>query len=342
MNSTIAKIVSGGLESAEPPLSPQPQDVESIAVLTTKVQAGGAPGLGRNARPHPHPLPLGRGRVFGSVIRSAGASGWRIIVMGNGPGTARPQVARGEFSGVVARANCRPRRARVGAGCPLWPRREIAGFPESWRDFVLHDVDGEWLMQDECPEIHWGKAEGSRLNAKVWDHEDGMSLACGMGKETTAGQRGNLDLDLNHDLDPSGLSVCGKRPEWCHPSGVVISLLWLPGVSRGDTPGYSNGILSGCAQAKTWESRCDFVPQDADDELVMPHNLPEFSSPSFCRPFFCPQLVLPLYARAGVGPKCGLRPTGKSATRQVWKPAVRLAEHRRNATSFYKTLMGNG
>ena len=155
MNVTSAKMASGGLESGGCPPSPQLQGVESIAVLTTKVQAGGAPGTGRNDRPHPGPLPLGRGRVFGYVIRCLGASGWRTIVMGYGPGTARPQVAI-EFSGVMARAHCRPRRARVGAGCPLWSRRERAGFAESGCGFILHDVDGEWLMRHECPEIARG------------------------------------------------------------------------------------------------------------------------------------------------------------------------------------------
>ena len=191
MNVTTVQTASGGLESGGRPSSTWLNGVESIAVLTTKVQAGGAPGLGRNARPHPCPphedknddidyqwvvpiwiqgpkarklvwgnsLPLGRGRVFGSVIRCLGASGWRMIVMGDGPGGARPQMAR-EFSGVMARANCRPRRARVGAGCPLWSRREIAGFPESGCGFVLYDADGEWLMRHECPEIARGDGGG--------------------------------------------------------------------------------------------------------------------------------------------------------------------------------------
>ena len=112
-------------------------------------------------------------------------------------------------------------------------------------------------MARDCPELSQGKAVGSRLRAKVRNHEGVIDLAGGVGEDTAGGYRGIL----NHDLDLSGLNVYGKRNGLCHPAGVVISLLRLPGVSRGATPGYSNGIPPGCAQPKVSESRCGFVPE---------------------------------------------------------------------------------
>ena len=185
-------MASGGLESGGCQSSPRPQCVESIAVLATEVQAGGAPGTGRNARPHPDPLPPGRGRVFGSVIRCLGASDWRTIVMRNGPRTARPQMAR-EYSGIKARVNFSPRRERVGAGCPLWPRRERAGFPESGCGFVLYDVDGEWLMPLDCPEFSRGG--GGRK---------GGVKALPMHRERSP-RPGGLRGGHEHDEEPWGL-----------------------------------------------------------------------------------------------------------------------------------------
>ena len=74
--------------------TPLPMGAGLIAVMGKKVQACWVRWVGRNVRPHPNPLPLGRGRVFGCVIRSAGASGGRVIGRANGPCTVKPREAR--------------------------------------------------------------------------------------------------------------------------------------------------------------------------------------------------------------------------------------------------------
>ena len=76
------------------------------------------------------------------------------------------------------------------------------------------------------------------------------------------------------------LGLSAKRAELCHLFRVVISLLWIPGVSRGATPGYSNGIPSGCHETgmrRIQESAREFVPQDIGGESVMPQDCPEFA-----------------------------------------------------------------
>ena len=65
---------------------------------------------------------------------------------------------------------------------------------------------------------------------------------------------------------------CATPPGW----GCLYS---PPGVSLRDTPGYSDGIPSGCAgldMHEIPELGCDFVPQDAGGELLMPRDCPEF------------------------------------------------------------------
>jgi hypothetical protein len=39
---------------------------------------------------------------------------------------------------------------------------QMSGAPESWRDFILHDADGQLLMPRECPESGRGKAESRK------------------------------------------------------------------------------------------------------------------------------------------------------------------------------------
>ena len=75
--------------------------------------------------------------------------------------------------------------------------------PESGYGFVWQDAGGERVRLHQCPEFRWGKAEGSWLNAKVWNHEAGIVFAARSGEDTAVGQRGilTLDLDLNHNLD---------------------------------------------------------------------------------------------------------------------------------------------
>ena len=147
-------------------------------------------------------------------------------------------------------------------------------------------------MSRDCPEFQWGNAQGSRHNTKVLNNEDGIAFVDGGGEDTVAGQGVILTLDLDpsspsseaeplrrvdltHDLDQFGRACPGKGNGLCHPAGVVMALIWLPGVSRGDTPGYSNGIPPGCAQLNAPESRGDFSSHDAGGEWVMPRNCPE-------------------------------------------------------------------
>ena len=56
--------------------------------------------------------------------------------------------------------------------------------PESPGDFVPQTAGDELVMREDCPEIHWENAKGSRLNAKVRNHEDltGSASAGGGGK----------------------------------------------------------------------------------------------------------------------------------------------------------------
>ena len=96
-----------------------------------------------------------------------------------------------------------------------------------------------------------------------------------------------------------GLSA--KWSELCRPFRAVISLLGLPGVSRGATPDYSNGIPSGWQSSgpvlrsssgtegglhphrlrrggsELLESGCEFVSEGIRGESVMPQDCPEFA-----------------------------------------------------------------
>jgi hypothetical protein len=49
---------------------------------------------------------------------------------------------------------------------------EVPETPESRSGFVPQTAGGELHMPQDCPEIHWGKAKGSKLNAKVRNNED--------------------------------------------------------------------------------------------------------------------------------------------------------------------------
>ena len=87
----------------------------------------------------------------------------------------------------------------------------------------------------------------------------------------------------------------------CHLFRVVISLLWIPGVSRGATPGYSNGIPSGCHETGMPEalaSGCGFVPQNIGGEVLMPRDCPEFSGGADPAPSGTPPGFLPTHTGA--------------------------------------------
>ena len=104
------------------------------------------------------------------------------------------------------------------------------------------------------------------------------------------------------------LGLSAKRTGWCHPFRVVISLLWLPGVSRGATPGYSNGIPSGCTETGMPEavaSGCGFVPQNIRGEVLMPRDCPGFSGGADPAPSGNPPCRIP--ARTGEDTVAGHR-----------------------------------
>ena len=116
-------------------------------------------------------------------------------------------------------------------------------------DFVTESIGEEWVMRRDCPEIS---------NPKT-----GFSMGDGLRQRPAA--------DLGRSAKRTGL---------CHPFWVVIAMLWLPGVSRGATPGYSNGIPSGCAvtrMAEASKSGGEFVPEGIGGELVMREDCPELS-----------------------------------------------------------------
>ena len=76
------------------------------------------------------------------------------------------------------------------------------------------------------------------------------------------------------------LGLSEKRTGWCRPFRAVISLLRLPGVSRGATPGYSNGMPSGCTLAERRRSQgpggC-FILEDIGGEMLTRRHCPELS-----------------------------------------------------------------
>ena len=67
---------------------------------------------------------------------------------------------------------------------------------ESGGGFAPQGTDGEMIIPQDCPELPWGKAEGSRLNAKVRNDEECIVLIGGVGEDTVVGLRGNLTLHL--------------------------------------------------------------------------------------------------------------------------------------------------
>jgi hypothetical protein len=76
------------------------------------------------------------------------------------------------------------------------------------------------------------------------------------------------------------------------------------------------------------ESQCNFVLDDADGQLLMRQECPKISDRTCRREGRCPVSVGEGARRRESVRSVGALPTGKSATRQVWKPALRLAEHR--------------
>ena len=125
----------------------------------------------------------------------------------------------------------------------------------------------------ECPE--WGFA----IDAEATDWEGIMSVKTLIYPRISRPDRDSVvGRGYRRGFEAADLGVCGKWNGLCHPAGVVIAFLWLPGVSRGDTPGYSKGIPSGCAVAgmPTWQaSWSDFVLEDIGGELLMSRDCPE-------------------------------------------------------------------
>jgi hypothetical protein len=150
--------------------------------------------------------------------------------------------------------------------------------------------------------VGWARAAvaiGQKLNAKVEDQRAGapgepMIRSQHMSDRRSAGARGpraRPELPecvcsfVSHDAEGEMLmpqdcpgfspNLASGRRDCAATSGREVSLAWLPGVSRCSTPGYSNGIPSGCTTMEMPESRCDFSLQDADGEWVMSEDCPE-------------------------------------------------------------------
>ena len=137
--------------------------------------------------------------------------------------------------------------ARSGADISRLSMGRRQGIPETWCRFVLHSVDGEWVMPHDCPEF--------------------SCLKMGFADGKCPRRRSAADLD-----------VSAKRTGLCHPFRVGVCLFGLPGVSRRGTPGYSDGIPPGCTVTERQEipeSRCSFILHGLDDEWVMPYDCPE-------------------------------------------------------------------
>ena len=222
---------------------------------------------------------------------------------------------------------------RRGVGMADGGLVEMRRMPVWGWGFIMQVAGGKWVMRHKCPELfnRAGPARSGTPRPSSVPHTGLRRVDCHLsapgGEDTVAGQGGFLTLDhdpssvaeplrrvdLNHNLDQFGFSVSRKQTGWCHPAGVVIALLWLPGVSRGDTPGYSNGIpsrwqgsapvlRSSSVHPPQWfcyggrategrphphrlrrgssellESGCKFVWQDAGSEWVMALDCPEFA-----------------------------------------------------------------
>lgn len=53
------------------------------------------------------------------------------------------------------------------------------------------------VTRRHCPELPWGKAEGSRLKTIGRHNEGVIDLAAGAGEDTAVGHRGILTPDLD-------------------------------------------------------------------------------------------------------------------------------------------------
>ena len=200
---------------------------------------------------------------------------------------------KGEFS-----ATRRPGgRARLARGLAA----EIRELPESRGDFVWHEVGGEMVTRQDCPEFARGGSDrkggvkalpmhrersprpgglcgGLEHGEHPWGLRRGVSTTDG----GLAGMRRRMKWGWGFDWHDIGGEMLTRRecPEYsdsktgcargnwrgrrwaatdvgdsrkraglCHPAGVEDLSLGYPGVSRGATPGHSNGIPSGCGKA---------------------------------------------------------------------------------------------
>ena len=188
-----------------------------------------------------------RGRVKWGASQSRGTRRWR---------------GRGFVRRVSSSASgCR------GAGRGTWCQVQVltaveipgsAAAPGSGCEFVMEDVGGEWIRGRECPECGGARL---RLSGKV-RHDDDFAGSASDGAD---------------DKTPDS-GVSAKRIGLCHPFRVVISLLGYQGWLHA-TPGYSNGILSGCARRETpeyleWVGMA--MAQDAGGKWVMRLICPDY------------------------------------------------------------------
>jgi hypothetical protein len=101
-------------------------------------------------------------------------------------------------------------------------RLRSAELPESGCDFVLHDVDGEWVMSQECPEFGAGggnKTKGRDQKAEVRDQRERCGRSAGMLMGRAARSFEQRDTAGNTESPESGWGfvlqdVDGEMVRW--------------------------------------------------------------------------------------------------------------------------------
>ena len=132
------------------------------------------------------------------------------------------------------------RESRTGCSYPEWGNDTPIEMPESRSDFILHNVDGEWLIRLKCSEFRYQSDVEEKRNGK--ETEDECGEVGGIAVEKTEGRKME-----------SSLSFC--------PLFFRQQIGFDP---RLETP-------------KTPESGSDFIPQDTGGELVVRQECPVFS-----------------------------------------------------------------
>ena len=122
--------------------------------------------------------------------------------------------------------------------------------------FVWQDAGGKSVSARDCPEFQWGKAEGSRLNAKVRNNGDCIAFVfiARSWEDSEVGHRGilTLDLDPNQDLDQSGRARTLKENLSESGGGFILEEIGGEWVMREDCPEFPWGKAEAKAGLGLW------------------------------------------------------------------------------------------